>query len=238
MELYRGMQEQLQCWYCHHTVSFGPVLLSSKGKNVCGRCRAPKKPEGEVFLRNLYYEKLASVHHFPCKNKGRGCTVVLGTEELRLHEGVCTFNTHGCPTQALDNKCLWSGQLGHIAGHYREKHSELIIEHPIIMKPDIKRSYVRNMVFNFVGFDFVFQQKCDVARHTLWHNVVLLGPPHLAGLFTYTVKISKGLDSIIKGKPVQPYGRFLMYEVDSVKQNVTNIFRELGDYDEVAFHFR
>lgn len=104
MEISPNILEQLKCSYCGRALSCAPVLMSSLGKDVCGRCRAPLEPEGEVFLRNKPYETSVKDLLFPCCNKGLGCKEMLRLVEAKRHEDMCPFKEYACPTAAFDNR--------------------------------------------------------------------------------------------------------------------------------------
>lgn len=229
---------KLLCSNCGYVISYGPIHITTTGRQFCGRCSIPRQETEEKFVRNNTFETLAKNLNFPCRNKERGCTVELNPEVLQNHESMCPYSLHGCPKNTLDNQCDWVGRLEEIEEHYKEKHKELIVSHPYTEKPTIKKNYIKYMIFTYLNFVFLLQQKCSIRENVLWYNVLFLGPPHLAKLFSFTVKMSRGRDFIVKNNPVQPFGRFYMAETDCVKQRINNIFQELGDYGDIEFSLR
>lgn len=83
--------ENLECLICQCYLSCDPVYVSCEGKNICHRCiHSNGVPEG--LIRNLAYERLASIMAFPCVYKNRGCPVRMSFgRELWRHEGDCSY---------------------------------------------------------------------------------------------------------------------------------------------------
>lgn len=235
MEVSQEILNELLCSICKKVVSFGPVLQTSNEKIICGRCQPPKK---SYFRINLY-EKLASALKFPCKNKELGCHVSLKPEELKLHEESCNNNKYGCPTLILDSNCTWTGVLANIEGHYKDKHLELITEHPLHEILDIEHSYVKNLFFTYRGFSFLMKQRCDSSTGTLWYNVKLLDSALLTNLFRYTVTLTRGSDKLVRSKQVQLYDMHYNYLFDdNIKIIFPYLFEDLHDQQGIKFHLR
>lgn len=224
------------CSNCKHIISFGPIH-STNNEHICGRCSIPKQ-ETKLYIRNHLLEELALQHKFPCRNSERGCPVNLKPNLLKDHEGLCVFNLHGCPQNTLNNQCDWIGTLKDIQKHYMKEHQNLVISYPINEKPSIKQNYVQYKLFVYSDFVFLLQRKCSVLQGMLWHNVLFLGPPHLASLFTYSIELYNEMNWLIKSKPVQKCGEFAMSESGCIRHRINNIFQEFGQYDDIKFTLR
>lgn len=237
MQVHADILKKIKCYYCSCILSCGPILLSTTGKNVCGRCREPKKHE-ETFSRNTMYEELASSFLFPCQFNKDGCQELLKMEAVKKHEETCEYNFRRCPTSSLENRCSWNGNMEEIETHYKEKHSNLIVDHPYKVKPNITKSYMVFRAFNAFGYFFILQEKCDKLQARFWFNVVFIGPQKLAELFKYEYTLKKGNNRIFKKQNVQSNYLFIMHEEDSVVQHIKSIFLELGPYDETDLNIR
>lgn len=237
MEVQSELLRKLKCDNCGGILSCYPILISTKGKNMCGRCKVSEKAE-EIFTRNIIYEEFASGFLFPCQYQEKGCIEMLKMNAVKKHEETCKYNTHRCPTAALQNNCTWNGPLEDIENHYKNSHLELIVQHPYEQRPNIKQSYIKYTAFNEFGHFFILQEKCDVRNSKFYFSVVCVGPPYLAELFEFTCKLGKGKDCISKTRQVQYNPLFIMHEKGCVSQKINNIFQELGDYDQIDLHLR
>lgn len=226
--------KKLLCSHCKNIISFGPVYLSTSGRNFCGRCKIPTDSQEEKFIKNTLLEELIEDINFPCKNTKEGCQISLNAEGMKIHETFCVLNKFDCPHKNLEN-CQWVGLLQNIEEHYKERHSNLLVSYPYTERPDITKDSLNYMIFKCGNFCFLFRNKCDTSQDALWYNVVLLAPTYLADLFTYTVKFASSEETQIKSRKVKPYNQLNDLEGTQIRFGVIN---ELGDYNQVNFSLR
>lgn len=116
----------LKCPVCKQFMD-ASIHLCSKGHSVCtmcfqqfGDCRIC----GEKFTeaRNWILEKLATVIHYPCKYKEKGCDVNLTVDKLKEHENECSYSDEGY-YNCWYSTCGFSGRLNKMEDHCNSRHS-------------------------------------------------------------------------------------------------------------------
>lgn len=121
--------------------------------------------------------------------------------------------------------------------HCWERHAELVVQHPYTALLDMTRNSVNSYIFRASEQCFLLQVKVDVMKGKFWHNVLLLGPSHLASLFTYTVKVCGEKGCITQTKQVNQHDGNMTYREVSAEHKV-DLTSILGLFDDIKFELR
>lgn len=229
--------KNLKCRICKYSLTCPPVYLKSEDFSVCGRCKPPEE-ERNFYIRNKAYEELAKNLKYHCKNHKFGCEETLRFAEVKIHEEKCAFQAFSCPTFVLEQQCTWCGKLEEIESHYMRTHSNLVVNHPYSERLDLKKTQQRNMMFNFNGFVFLLQFRCNVESQKFWICVRLVGDSKLADVFEYNIKLSSLNNCVMSRKMVQGHDYFDIYHDDSFSKTFYEIKNIFGSTDGVSVQIR
>lgn len=230
----KELVEELKCDMCGKYLSCSPVLLSTRGENVCGRCIAPPNTES-TYTRNEIYEKVAAQILFPCMNKNIGCLENLPMQLMKCHEEQCSFNATSvpCPTSitTLDTVCSWTGTVENLEAHYQTAHNNMIIYHPYTVKLDFCGETSSSLIMMLYGFAFLIQIK--YVNGKLWQNVHLLGHTRLDKIFMYCMKFTNVNSCVEITKKVGNSDNFIIDEEKFIDFKII-----LDEFDDIDFKLR
>lgn len=231
MELCEDVLEKLKCCECSEYLSCEPVMLKSNGDSVCGRCYVT---DDLKLARNKVYEIVSSTILFPCRYNKDGCTKKFKIDDMKKHEEECQYYRYNCPVQPLGS-CLWRGPITSLLEHFRNEHSECIVEHPYKFQPEYNESYDKNILMIAYGFLFLIQMKFRKNFDKISFNIRFIGTPSLSNLFLYKLEITNGVDSLIKTRNVQTHNKLNSTQTNNLNINIKNVKEELNDHTKIWF---
>lgn len=222
--------EELRCCECFEYLSCEPVMLKGNGESVCGRCCVV---DDSKLARNKAYEIVSSTVVFPCRYSKDGCKKKVKMEEMKKHEEECQYFRYNCPVLPPGG-CYWRGNTGSLLEHFKDSHSDCVVDHPYKFHIDHSENFDRNSLMAAYGFLFLLQMRYRKAFETLTLNLKFLGTPTLSALFQYKLEVSNGTDFVIKNRTVQNHNK-LLQPINPLTINMKNIKDDLGELSKVLF---